>query len=621
MGFLFQNVSQLAGFLMNDSGSNSKSINGNGEKSETADFQLLLESMSNPKPAIQTGDSDKVVDDMAYLNTLLNSNFGAITGLDSKVNQGIEVKERAGITADLLQVLVSNQKDSITLNLSQSAISKLQSNLIMGEPHNKLTGLKMADTTSNLNPEKSVGVSFNLKALFNSKLNSDSNAAGSLSGLKIVKADTDPTLPIIIKDINGLTPKSDPKISDLFQMLSEYPDPIEMEIGDLQDSIMVPDTVDPANSKLVSSTFKFDLRDLLNAKPQEKVTGILTTSEKPAEKVVQTSNTVFNPVKQQIADFPLSNEPTMSFKLDAKPNEIKSPVLFDPPKTNSNSEKRSALANEISKEIISGDDDLTKATLNWPAAKQPNLKGRSVAVSQSDDLAPNSDPQQFGGRKIQFASFHKNSIQKNNDNQSSNSKSENHTAAVPKSDFDLSSFDGAIKTMSADKVLSQDIKAALSESAQIEQEQVTANVREMKNAILEAFGQKSGLVRMRLQPENLGEISIRLLWKDNGLTVSMKSDNKDSHKILTAGAADLKGHLEAVNLRVNEVNVSTQSDWDGKSLHASGQELAGDHKQSRQQRETSNESLAKRPGQWESEETSRDSAKNQRANGWVDLTA
>jgi len=122
MGFLFQNVSQLAGFLMNDSGGSSKSIKGNGEKSETADFQSVLESMSNPKSAIQKGDSDQAVDDMAYLSSLLNSSFGAITGLDSKLNRSIEVKERAGINADLLKVLVSNQKDSITLNLSKSAI-------------------------------------------------------------------------------------------------------------------------------------------------------------------------------------------------------------------------------------------------------------------------------------------------------------------------------------------------------------------------------------------------------------------------------------------------------------------------------------------------------------------
>jgi hypothetical protein len=614
MGFLFQNVSQLAGFLMNDSGGSSKSIKGNGEKSETADFQSVLESMSNPKSAIQKGDSDQAVDDMAYLSSLLNSSFGAITGLDSKLNQSIEVKERAGINADLLKVLVSNQKDSITLNLSKSAISKLQDNLVMGDAQSQLT-------SSMLNLENRVGVSFNLKALLNSKPVVDSNLAGNLSGLSIVKDTTDTTIPIITNDIYGLAHKSEPKISDLFQMLSEYPDPIDIEIGDLQDSIMVPDTVNPANSKLLSSTFKFDLRDLLNAKPQDKVAGILTTSEKPVGKPVQIPNTVVNLEKSPIADFPLSNSTAGGFSLDPVLNDIKSPVLFDPPMDVSRQENSGFSVTATLKENKTGDDAYIKPILSWPAANQRNLKGRSGANAQLDDSATKPDTQSSSGRKIQFASFHKNTGQKNGDNQTPNSKSDIQPASVKGGISDLPVSAEPLETINADNPLTQNFDATLPDSAQLEQEQVAANVREMKNAILEAFGQKNGLVRMKLQPENLGEISIRLLWKDNGLTVSMKAENKESHKILTAGAADLKGHLEAVNLRVNEVNVSTQSDWDGKSLNTNGQELAGDQKQSRQQRESSNDSLAKRPGQWESDESSKDSTNKQKANSWVDLTA
>jgi flagellar hook-length control protein FliK len=176
-------------------------------------------------------------------------------------------------------------------------------------------------------------------------------------------------------------------------------------------------------------------------------------------------------------------------------------------------------------------------------------------------------------------------------------------------------------SINGDTDMTLDYQSPISAEMPLEPERLASNIRSMKNAILEAFEQKSGYVKIKLHPENLGEVSVRLLWKENGLSISMKADNKESHKVLAAGVTDLKGSLEAANIRVNEVNVATHSDWDGKSLQNSGQEMAGNNKQSRQQRETSGEPSEKNIEQWDTDNAADDTASRKKANSLVDLTA
>jgi flagellar hook-length control protein FliK len=595
MGFLFQNVNQLAGFLINDAGNTPKNVNANGEKADGNNFQAILESVSDKQTVIRESDPEKGTDDIAYLETLLNANFPSVAGVNPLAESGLEIKERAGINADLLTVLVTNQKDSITLNLSGKALAKLAIQTADGNP------LEM----NNASPDNSYGVSVNLKQMLKANLYGDKPQSANLAQIGIANRISDGPLNGILFDA---TEDKFVKVSDMLQTLREYPDPIDIEIGDLADGILASDSSDAGNPKLLSSSFKFDLRDLLNAAPQEKVHGILTTAEKSLANVVYNS-------KNMTVETGLKNS-----GLHIEFDEIKSPILFDPAQPQIVKGEDSTVSTKLANLPMSETGSNTKPLTNWFVNGSPNPKnGQSDKDQPGLTLAKGKTGPQSAETKNPQVSSKETHKEDKSSTVPAESSAGSTTVSDKQANFGVSA--GLPDTVGDDLNLIRDTRPSMPQTSANDDDRIASNIRDIKNAILDAFEQKNGYIKIRLHPENLGEVSIHLLWKEDGLTVHMRADNKESHKILTAGAADLKGNLEAANFRVNEVNVSTQSDWDGKALQNGGQQMAGEHKQSRQQNESMDESISQGSNNWDSDETAEDSANRQKGSNWVDLKA
>ena len=610
MGFLFQSVSQLAGFLMNETRVTSKKINSETEKPDGQNFQSILESMADNNPSACISDSEKGIDDVAYLESLLNANFATINNVNPKLDQRVEIKERAGISADLLSILVSNQKDTITLKLRGAAIAKL------GTATSDISHFDFNNNMENNN----IGASLNIKQLLQANLFGESLIKDSITNIEL-EVPSSVEAPDVV--IPGSQVEKTVKVSDMLQALRDYPDPIDIEIGDLDDGIIASDSSGNGNTKLLSSSFKFDLRDLLKAVPQEKVQGILTTTEKSLNNIIYDKNITMPSTRENpAAQIDISEiQPTVLLNknigipvnkeysaIRIAFDEIKSPVLFDPGTPASSTGNREIAnplnAGKLPSADISDAKPLTESFISESSKPETNLPENKPQALELEAV--------IGNEKNQPRLILKGMSQK---------KPALVSEMAPNDKPILNSSAAFIDSLGDDINLIKESQSPVPSPAPQIDNYKAMNFRAIKNAIMDAFEKNSGYVKIKLHPDNLGEVNIRLLWKENGLTVHMKADNRESHKILTSGAAELKGSLESANFKVFEVNVSTQSDWDGKSHQNSGQQLAGEQKQSRHQRESSNNASGQKTNNWESQNSNDDSTSRQKTNSWVDLKA
>lgn len=81
------------------------------------------------------------------------------------------------------------------------------------------------------------------------------------------------------------------------------------------------------------------------------------------------------------------------------------------------------------------------------------------------------------------------------------------------------------------------------------------NLNELRSGILYAARLNLAQVTLKLYPEELGTVSIRLFWKDDVLSASMKTANTDAARILSAGLTELRSGLERASLRVENLDV------------------------------------------------------------------
>lgn len=87
----------------------------------------------------------------------------------------------------------------------------------------------------------------------------------------------------------------------------------------------------------------------------------------------------------------------------------------------------------------------------------------------------------------------------------------------------------------------------------------SANVREILNQAQFMIRRGGGEMRVKLQPEGMGEVHLKVMVNNGQVNVEMVTDNKDAKHILEKGLADLKATLASHQLNVDGIKVDVGS--------------------------------------------------------------
>jgi len=79
---------------------------------------------------------------------------------------------------------------------------------------------------------------------------------------------------------------------------------------------------------------------------------------------------------------------------------------------------------------------------------------------------------------------------------------------------------------------------------------------ELKSAMLYAIKRDLSTIRLKLQPEELGSVDIKLSIRDGILAADMKVNNIHAARALNSGINELRAGLEQYNLKVHDINIT-----------------------------------------------------------------
>ena len=210
MGYLFQNITQLAGFFTDQAGKSSR-IKPDKQPAQFS-FESFIESFSKT--------SNEKVDQ---------------TLIAAKPEENIEYVEKTLINEDFLKALLAKQVSNIVLELSSNEISQFLDDLSFPafKTINK-TGLAQVCNESELvstgsfKPESSsCQLSFDVSDLINQN-----------------------ALPVKIIDSQGQETTKMVDVSKLIQLIQEYPEPIQTEIE------IIPESFKTARNDQIISSLK-----------------------------------------------------------------------------------------------------------------------------------------------------------------------------------------------------------------------------------------------------------------------------------------------------------------------------------------------------------------------------
>lgn len=159
--------------------------------------------------------------------------------------------------------------------------------------------------------------------------------------------------------------------------------------------------------------------------------------------------------------------------------------------------------------------------------------------------------------------------------------------AEPKQDGEDDQQVELLNVEQAPQRLFQDVKAApvkVGEAYNAEQTDEADVVRQVENQIAQAIEQGDSTVTVRLNPENLGEVTVQVSMKTDGeLLVAISARNDDTRALLERHSANLQELLsnrvrESVEVNVqrqqesqqnqNQQNQNQQHNYDGHNGHA-----------------------------------------------------
>jgi len=102
----------------------------------------------------------------------------------------------------------------------------------------------------------------------------------------------------------------------------------------------------------------------------------------------------------------------------------------------------------------------------------------------------------------------------------------------------------------------------------------------MSNGIREFTGTKGGEMRVRLKPDNLGELNVRVQTRGNDVRLQIQASDESARKILEESLPHLKEKLASQNLNLGRVDVSIARELPGGDLRQDqGQNQQGQFQQ------------------------------------------
>jgi flagellar hook-length control protein FliK len=678
MEFIPQNISQLLGLISNTTQGVSKN-NGvpiTGEE-DSADFKSILLFAANTSLESQTGADLGSLPFEKGIPAADSRNQLAMLQIPSLIRSikpetvlplgngqfRVEVKERVSFNSQILKILLSNSKDRIELKVPEAAIWKLSNDLTVEKkvddvysgdfdvkildsespiPIQDLApSQKAIDTVERVTPK--AAVSFDLNSIFARPENTVEKPAN-----------LENVIPVEIKLSDGNIQQKSVKISSLFELLKEYPDPITIEISNIDESIVSSKANQVASRPdATCAKFAFDLKSLvkLDNNSAAQVDGVLTVEQGKAHP----AQTIQNPDSEKPATPDLivsqkhalitSNEPISAQFACSKPllKQTQEFVKIEIPKMESGKLEPlpSKTADIGSMEIKSNKYEPISFNKHAITEKASFVSERIGEFSESVNKIENKNTLSAAKNSFIVNSIVKNKIEASKpayyQPQPKFDEQAEVAAQLPSDELNLQSETSELKRKIVSKQviikqarLFDRVKLAVAPD-QIGNKPVfngprifdiadkrIVNIEDIKSAILQAGAKNINSLKIRLQPDHLGDVNIKLSWKGDTLFVILKTGSDEAGKILSSGISDLKGGLENASYKIQNISVIVDKDFSSQNQNQSDFRHDGDSRSNFKRNEENNSYSAGRDSREHNKEARQ---YNRPVRGWIDLKA
>jgi len=519
MGHFFQNVGQMAGFFLNEAGID-KPQKENKQTAGTLPFESVLQSLRGAKP-------ENITD-------LPNNNSStAVDFIESKESE-IELKEKIDLSSEVLKLCISKSKNTVTLEIPPEISSQITDGLLAPQVNRK-AGWSFNGNLAEIKQSLARPLDNNSAIYKISFKPADLLATEATMNNRMAQA-------TISNPISAGIPHQ-VEISTLIQLVSEYPEPIRLDVEilpEIEGEIDKALPVLPKNSG-VKSSFKFDLRNLFengSAKDSGLTEGIRTITGKNISKI-EPANTGLKSIKSvQAAEF--NNQ---IFNID-KGQSITGHSNFN--------------------KIIQNNGNAAEPKLDFGAIFQMNKKTADYFLNSNNknSLKENNNARRNNNDKVITMTLSEK--QKAGAGESKTNAKDNSSA--------LSKISAGSEPVSENMPLSKDgVKISSELTAANPNNTITAesklpetaismaraieNIEEIKSNILKTSKMGRTTVKMRLHPENLGDMRIKLTWNAGKLLVDFNVETRKAGEVVSALLPELKASLEERNLKINNINL------------------------------------------------------------------
>lgn len=542
MGYFFQNITDLAGFLISQSGA-SETGRSTSPPAERGffDFESAIKAAS-----IRLGkDVTRIEDASRQFRTPGDS----VAGI--RENTNYEKLEPMALDYRTVSLLLSKTENGISLEISSDDLALLVNSQMAEKP-------AQPQVLELLNPDR-----YQAKHRINFL---PANLLSPGDSHKIPVNMETPGISAQSKYVN---------ISDLTSLIKDYPDPLRMEISiplENDPGRSLESSIQETNVKL-KAAFAFDLRQLFRTEntSDNAIRGLLMLSGKqyPAN-INRDTIEGWLPSEQVVSDDLCGSALTGSFKesaalpwmeASATPEKavdlLKSPLILS----------RSVLST-----FGAGSGMHAYSKISNPAGDQtPNDPLRTIANYSAgfDEPGDSQNSWRLQAKDYNYRLFDLPSGSKNILNGVIQGKAAD---VIGESISSYAGREGIISGTPAIETTEPHIRPIL-------------DLNELRSGMLYAARKNLTRVTLKLYPEKFGEVSIRLFWRGDLLSADLRATHAEAAKILGAGISELKFGLENAGLKVENINVILDDGREagafGSSIDArsrrSGAELNDDH--------------------------------------------
>jgi len=544
MAYFSQNITDPAGFLLSQSEISKTGRNASSPvESGFFDFESAMKAMS-----IRFGKDIAGIE-----STSVHSVIRGAAETKASERTGYETAEPVALNYQTVSLLLSKSDskismeispDDLVLLLNKKAASELTGKVHCAEGASDALPLRFLEPLNLLKYQTKQRVIFMPASLLDAASRADSRE-----------------IPVNL-ETSGLPAQSKyVGISELISLIKDYPDPVKMEVS-------IP---------LEKAAFAFDLRQLFQTEntSDKTIRGLLMFSGKQ-----YMPNVIPHTIEGSLLPEPIVADDVRGFNLNStlidNINGSVTPPWREPSASIENAMDllKSPLISHRSYLFgfgaVSGMPAVRKI-LN-PAGDQTlddPLRGITYYSSESDNADDLENPGRLDSRTL-------------------NSR----LSDVPSGSKTI--FNGTIQGSGADTTGESVLSYAkgetgISKTPAIEMTEPRLlpilDLNELRSGILYAARKNLTRVTLKLYPEGLGTVSIRLSWREDVLSASMKTNNVEAAKILSAGLTELRSGLENASLKVENLNVildnGREADAFGSGIGARSQkpgaELEGDN--------------------------------------------